>query len=117
MALDWLFEDTEVRLFWVCCWPLPLCGKGGVVRVLWRNVLKYLHTMRQSGNGFLVTSGGAHLLHQHVDVRLGIVQHVAVRPAQALHGQLHRSAVDIDPSGSARGQELPLRGDRGTALG
>lgn len=58
----------------------------------------------------------AHLLHQHVDVQLGVIQHVAVGPVQALQGPLHRLAVNVDPAGSARGQELPVCGGRGTAL-
>ena len=55
--------------------------------------------------------GGAHLLHQHVDVQLGVVQHMAVRPAQAHQRPLHRPAVDVDPAGSTGGQELPGVGE------
>lgn len=70
-------------------------------------------THRKCGNGLTGAGGSAHLLHEQVDVQLGVIQHIAVRLAQALQGPLHRPAVDIDPAGSARGQELPVRGDGG----
>lgn len=70
-------------------------------------------THRKCGNGFAVVGGRAHLLHQHVDMQLSIIQHIAVGLAQALQGPLHRLAVDVDPAGSARGQELPVCGDGG----
>lgn len=54
-------------------------------------------------------TGGPHLLHQHVDVQLGIVQHMAVGPAQAHQRLLHGPAVYVDPAGSARRQELPVQ--------
>ena len=54
--------------------------------------------------------GDTHLLHQQVDVPLGVVQHVAVGLAQARQRLLHRLAVDVDPAGGAGGQELPVRG-------
>lgn len=53
------------------------------------------------------TPGCAHLLHEHVDVQLSCVQDIAVRLAQPLQGPLHRPAVNVDPAGSSRGQELP----------
>lgn len=53
--------------------------------------------------------GDTHLLHQQVDVPLGIVQHVVVGLAQARQRLLHRPAVDVDPAGCAGGQELPVR--------
>lgn len=54
--------------------------------------------------------GDTHLLHQQVDVPLGVVQHVAVGLAQARQRLLHRPAVDVDPAGGAGGQELPVHG-------
>ena len=54
--------------------------------------------------------GDTHLLHQQVDVPLGVIQHVAVGLAQARQRLLHRPAVDVDPAGGAGGQELPVHG-------
>lgn len=48
-----------------------------------------------------------HLLHQHVDVHLGIVHHVAVRHLDALQRPLHGLAVDVHPTCGSGGQELP----------
>lgn len=53
------------------------------------------------------TPGCAHLLHEHVDVKLCCIQDIAVWLAQTLQGPLHRPAVNVDPAGSSRGQELP----------
>lgn len=53
------------------------------------------------------TPGCAHLLHEHVDVQLCCIQDIAVWLAQPLQGPLHCSAVNVDPAGSSRGQELP----------
>lgn len=47
------------------------------------------------------------LLHEHVDVRLGSVQDVSVRVFQALHRDLHRVSVYVDPPGGATSQECP----------
>lgn len=83
-----------------------------VVRVFYRNVLKYL----QIGSLEIALKSqrrDTHLLHQHVDVQLGVIQHVAVGLVQALQGPLHRLAVNVDPAGSTRGQELPVWGGQG----
>lgn len=55
----------------------------------------------------MVTQERAHLLHEHVDVQLCCIQDVAVGLAQPLQGPLHSPAVNVDPAGSSRGQELP----------
>lgn len=52
------------------------------------------------------TPGCAHLLHEHVDVQLCCIQDIAVWLAQPLQGPLHCPAVNVDPAGSSRGQEL-----------
>lgn len=53
------------------------------------------------------TPGCAHLLHEHVDMQLGRIEDIAVWLAHPLQGPLHCPAVNVDPAGSSRGQELP----------
>lgn len=48
-----------------------------------------------------------HLLHQHVDVGLGCIQHVSVWVFQAFHCDFHRIPVDVDPPRCPACQECP----------
>lgn len=53
------------------------------------------------------SAASTHLLHQHVDVGLGCIQHVSVRVFQAFYCDFHRVSVDVDPPRSPACQERP----------
>lgn len=54
----------------------------------------------------------AYLLHEHVNVRLSCVQHIAVGVSQPLHGDVHGFAIYVDPSSCTWCQEQPGEGGK-----
>lgn len=54
--------------------------------------------------------GLTYLLHEHVDVGLCRIQHVAVRVPQPLDRDVHGFTIYVDPSSCPRGQEQPGTG-------
>lgn len=57
-----------------------------------------------------LSTGPTYLLHEHVDVGLCCIQHIAVGVPQPLDRDVHGFAIYVDPSSCPWGQEQPGMG-------
>ena len=94
---------------------IPVPGTGGLPATSTRSPFPRIRVPGTGGLPGARLAGPAYLLHEHVDVSLRRVQHVAVRVLQPPDRDLHGLAVYVYPPSRPGGQEQPETGRRMSA--